>query len=157
MSGSLAQSNPRIFYGWFVVAGTFAVTFVGFGCAYTFSAFLPSLQQDFAASRGSISLVFSLAGFLYFALGMVSGPLADGWPQGAPYDVVVLEGATEVEPHALCQQLKDGGRLVCVQGSGPGCKAMLYRRSNGEVGGRAVFDAPAALLPGFAKTPVFAF
>ena len=77
MSGSLVQSSPRIFYGWFVVAGTFAVTFVGFGCAYTFSAFLPSLQQDFAASRGSISLVFSLAGFLYFALGMVSGPLAD--------------------------------------------------------------------------------
>jgi protein-L-isoaspartate(D-aspartate) O-methyltransferase len=88
---------------------------------------------------------------------VVSGPLAEGWPQGAPYDVVVLEGATEVVPHALCQQLKDGGRLVCVLGSGPGSKAMLYRRSDGEVGGRAVFDAPAALLPGFAKTPVFAF
>jgi hypothetical protein len=24
-------AKPRIFYGWFVVAGTFAVTFVGFG------------------------------------------------------------------------------------------------------------------------------
>jgi len=72
-------SKPRIFYGWFVVAGTFAVTFVGFGCAYTFSTFLPSLQHDFAASRGSVSLVFSLAGFVYFALGAVSGPLADKW------------------------------------------------------------------------------
>jgi MFS transporter, OFA family, oxalate/formate antiporter len=71
--------SPRVFYGWFVVAGTFAVTFVGFGSAYTFSAFLPSLQHDFAASRGSVSLVFSLAGFLYFALGIVSGPLADRW------------------------------------------------------------------------------
>ena len=88
---------------------------------------------------------------------VVSGPLADGWLQGAPYDVVVLEGATEVVPHALCEQLKDGGRLVCVLGSGPGSKAMLYRRSGGEVGGRPVFDASAALLPGFTKTPVFAF
>ena len=52
---------------------------------------------------------------------------------------------------------QDGGRLVCVLGSGPGSKAMLYRRSGGEVGGRAIFDATAALLPGFAKTPVFAF
>ena len=69
----------RVFYGWFVVAGAFAVTFVGFGSAYTFSAFLHSLQTDFAASRGSVSLVFSLAGFLYFALGIVSGPLADRW------------------------------------------------------------------------------
>src|SRR5580698_9552764 len=69
----------RVFYGWFVVAAAFAVTLVGFGCAYTFSAFVDSLQKDFAASRGSVSLVFSLAGFLYFGLGIVSGPLADRW------------------------------------------------------------------------------
>lgn len=55
------------------------MTFVGFGSAYTFSAFVESLQKDFAASRGSVSLVFSLAGFLYFGLGIVSGPLADRW------------------------------------------------------------------------------
>ena len=71
--------HPRLFRGWLVVAGTFAVTFVGFGSAYTFSAFVGSLQQEFGASRGSVSLVFSLAGFLYFALGIVSGPLADRW------------------------------------------------------------------------------
>ena len=69
----------RIFRGWFVVAAAFAVTFLGFGSAYTFSAFGESLQQDFAASRGSVSLVFSLAGFLYFGLGIVTGPLADRW------------------------------------------------------------------------------
>ena len=72
-----ASPNSRIFHGWFVVAAAFAVTFVGFGCAYTFSAFLEPLQRDFGASRGSVSLVFSLAGFLYFGLGIVSGPLAD--------------------------------------------------------------------------------
>src|SRR5471030_3237623 len=79
MSNKSARPNPRIFYGWFVVAGAFAVTFVGFGSAYTFSAFVGSLQRDFAASRGSVSLVFSLAGFLYFGMGIVSGPLADRW------------------------------------------------------------------------------
>lgn len=67
------------FYGWVVVAAAFAVTFVGFGSAYTFSAFVPSLQHDFGASRGAVSFVFSLAGFLYFALGVVSGRLADRW------------------------------------------------------------------------------
>jgi MFS transporter, OFA family, oxalate/formate antiporter len=72
-------STSRIFHGWLVVAGAFAVTFVGFGSAYTFSAFVESLQRDFGASRGSVSLVFSLAGFLYFGLGVVSGPLADRW------------------------------------------------------------------------------
>ncbi len=79
MSTGSAVSHPRIFYGWFVVAAAFAVTFVGLGSAYTFSAFVGPLQQDFGASRGSVSLVFSLAGFVYFALGMVSGPLSDRW------------------------------------------------------------------------------
>jgi MFS family permease len=74
--GAMLHPN-RIFYGWFVVAAAFGVTFIGFGSAYTFSAFVESLQRDFGASRGSVSLVFSLAGFLYFGLGVVSGPLAD--------------------------------------------------------------------------------
>jgi MFS family permease len=69
----------RPFYGWYVVAAAFAITGVGFGSAYSFSAFVDSLQRDFAASRGSVSLVFSLAGFLYFALGVISGPLGDRW------------------------------------------------------------------------------
>ncbi len=69
--------HPRLFYGWLVVASAFTVTFVGFGCVYSFSAFVESLERDFGGSRGSVSLVFSLAGFLYFGLGSISGPLAD--------------------------------------------------------------------------------
>ena len=69
----------RVFQGWWVVGGAFAVTFMGFGSAYTFSAFVGPLQAEFGATRGSVSLVFSLAGFLYFALGVLSGPLADRW------------------------------------------------------------------------------
>jgi MFS family permease len=76
-SSNPAPGKPHLFYGWVVVAAAFAVMVVGFGSAYSFSAFLASLQRDFDASRGSVSLVFSLAGFLYFGLGIVSGPLAD--------------------------------------------------------------------------------
>ena len=69
--------RPHVFYGWVVVAAGFAVTCVGFGCVYTFAAFVEPLQHEFGAARGSVSVVFSLAGFLYFCLGGVSGPLAD--------------------------------------------------------------------------------
>jgi len=89
----LAVAHP-IFYGWVVVAAAFAVMFVGFGSAYTFSAFVGSLQRDFAASRGSVSLVFSLAGFLYFGLGIVSGPLADRWgSRSLAFVGMILTGA----------------------------------------------------------------
>lgn len=64
-----ASSSRRVFRGWFVVVAAFAITFLGFGAACSFSAFLESLERDFSASRGSVSLVFSLAGFLYFGLG----------------------------------------------------------------------------------------
>ncbi len=40
---------------------------------------------------------------------VVSGSLVDGWAQGGPYDVIVLEGATEFEPQAFRNQLKEGG------------------------------------------------
>jgi len=79
MTTEAAPPGSGLFYGWFVVAAAFTITFIGFGSAYTFSAFLEPLQADFGASRGSVSLVFSLAGFLYFGLGIVSGSLADRW------------------------------------------------------------------------------
>lgn len=67
----------RIFYGWVVVAAAFLAMFTCFGAAYTFPAFFEPLSREFGATRGTVSLVFSAAGFLYFALGAVSGGLAD--------------------------------------------------------------------------------
>ncbi|GFN25707.1 oxalate:formate antiporter [Achromobacter denitrificans] len=76
-TGAAQPTASRIFHGWRVVAAAFAVTLLGFGSAYSFSAFVDALQRDFSATRGAVSLVFSLAGFLYFGFGVVSGPLAD--------------------------------------------------------------------------------
>ncbi len=75
----MKQAPTRVFYGWYVVAGAFGITFIGFGSAYTFSAFFQPLTEAFGVSRGAISFVFSIAGCLYFTLGVVSGPLADRW------------------------------------------------------------------------------
>lgn len=88
---------------------------------------------------------------------LVTGPLAEGWPSGSPYDVIFIEGAAEEVPPRLWRQLKDGGRLVCIFGAAPGSSATVYCRSGDELGGRAIFNAAAAILPGFAKAPAFAF
>src|SRR5262249_12089414 len=88
---------------------------------------------------------------------IVIGALARGCPIEAPYDLIVLQGATEVVPEALASELKEGGRLVCVLGSGPSAKAMLFRKVANEASGRVIFDAAAPLLPGFAKPAAFVF
>ena len=88
---------------------------------------------------------------------IVRGPLTRGCAGEGPYDVIVLQGSAEMVRAALFDQLKDGGRLVGVLGRGPTGKAMLYRRIEGELSGRPVFDAAAAPLPGFAKPHEFVF
>lgn len=130
------------------------------GCATGYSAaILGQIAGEVVALEEDADLAKAAADSLSSQpnITIKTGALASGWPQNAPYDAVVLEGATQVVPHALCEQLKNGGRLVCVLGAGPGAKAMIYTRGMGDVAGRPVFDAAASLLPGFAKTPVFAF
>jgi protein-L-isoaspartate(D-aspartate) O-methyltransferase len=87
----------------------------------------------------------------------VCGPLDAGWPALAPYDVILVNGAFEVEPDELFAQLTEGGRLVGILGGGHPGKAMLYRKDRGEIGGRVLFDASAPVLPAFRQAPAFVF
>jgi MFS family permease len=67
----------RLFHGWVVVGAAHAVMFVGFGSAYTFASFFEPLGVELDATRATLSLVFSIAGALYFLLGLPAGALAD--------------------------------------------------------------------------------
>jgi protein-L-isoaspartate(D-aspartate) O-methyltransferase len=88
---------------------------------------------------------------------IVTGPLTEGWPAAAPYDVIFVNGATEIVPQELARRLKAGGRLVVVLGRAPASQAMLYRCVGGDISGWPIFDAAAPVLPGFAAPPAFVF
>jgi protein-L-isoaspartate(D-aspartate) O-methyltransferase len=88
---------------------------------------------------------------------VVAGRLTQGWAAQAPYDVIFLNGATEIMPAELARQLKDRGRLVAVVGRPPTSRGMLYRSVAGDLSGWPIFDAAAPLLPGFAEPPAFVF
>jgi len=85
------------------------------------------------------------------------GPLTEGWPSAAPYDVILFNGAVEITPDAIGRQLKPSGQLACIFGGGPGAKATVYRLIEGRLVGRPIFDAAAPLLPGFVAPPAFVF
>lgn len=82
---------------------------------------------------------------------------ADGYPASAPYDVIVLNGATEIVPQRLYGQLRNGGRLVGVFATSRPARATIVTASHGDYGHRALFDAAAPLLPGMELVPAFVF
>jgi protein-L-isoaspartate(D-aspartate) O-methyltransferase len=83
--------------------------------------------------------------------------VAEGDPANAPYDVIVLDGATEIAPEGLYQQLKDGGRLVGVFALTQPPRATIVTRSHDEFGYRQLFDASVPVLPGLERRPAFVF
>ncbi|MEZ5994538.1 MAG: protein-L-isoaspartate O-methyltransferase [Hyphomonadaceae bacterium] len=87
----------------------------------------------------------------------VATALSEGWADGAPYDLIFLNGAAEVVPEAWLAQLAPGGRLGVIVRQGAAGSARIYTKTNGEAAYRAVFDAAPPVAPGLAMPPAFAF
>ena len=88
---------------------------------------------------------------------LVAGPLAKGHKSGAPYDLILIDGAVEQIPQALIDQLADGGRLAAGLIERGVQRLALGRRAGDGFGMIAFADAASAPLPGFARPPGFSF
>jgi len=88
---------------------------------------------------------------------VVNAPLQGGHASGGPYDVVLIEGSVDHVPASLFDQLKNGGRLVVVEGAGNSGKSMIYVKNDGIVSGRRAFNSAVKALPGFEKIAEFEF
>ena len=142
------------------VRGSDSVLDVGCGTGYS-SAVLARLAGSVVALEQDAALAQQAKAALAATDGrqvtVVTAPLTAGWPAAAPYDVIFVNGATEVVPETLGRQLKPDGRLACIFGRGPNGKAMIYRQIEGKLVGRSVFDAAAPVLPGFVAPLAFVF
>lgn len=62
-----------------------------------------------------------------------SGDGSTGWPEAAPFDVVLVGAAAPAVPEALVEQLCDGGRLLVPVGDGDDQELVrVVRRGGGE-------------------------
>ncbi len=93
---------------------------------------------------------------------LVAGPLAQGWAAGAPYDVILIDGAVEEVPDAILRQLRPtathgGGRLVTARRSGGVEQGVLGEMVGGALRFAAAFDCATPVLPAFRRVPGFVF
>jgi protein-L-isoaspartate(D-aspartate) O-methyltransferase len=80
-----------------------------------------------------------------------------GAPVDGPFDAIVLNGATEIEPTKLYGQLRIGGRLVGAFAAGRPHRVTVVTRSQCDLGRRVLFDASVPVLPGMHHAPEFVF
>lgn len=88
---------------------------------------------------------------------LVEAPLEDGYAAGAPYDVILVEGAVDSVPKPLLAQLAEAGRLIVVEGHGNAGFAVVYFNEDGRVSRRPAFNCSVRPLAGLAKAPSFSF
>jgi protein-L-isoaspartate(D-aspartate) O-methyltransferase len=76
-----------------------------------------------------------------------------GWPEHAPFDIIVVTAAPERVPEPLVEQLKPGGRLVVPVGSRYGVQELrlLEKESSGEL--RTTRVAPVRFVPLLREPP----
>lgn len=91
------------------------------------------------------------------SVSIVKGPLAAGWTKAAPYDLILIDGAVEMVPQAIIDQLADGGRLATAIDDRGVTRLVIGRRSGKGFGLVAFADAEAAPLPGFSRPKGFSF
>jgi protein-L-isoaspartate(D-aspartate) O-methyltransferase len=88
---------------------------------------------------------------------LVQGTLAEGAAAYGQYDIILIDAGVEVIPHALIRQLKSTGRILAVEMLRDGYgRATEWRKNGDALSALPLFDAVAAVLPGFAKPPLFA-
>jgi protein-L-isoaspartate(D-aspartate) O-methyltransferase len=87
----------------------------------------------------------------------VSTAAADGWPDEAPYDVMLLNGGAELVPEAWLAQLAPGGRLGVIVRQGAAGSARIYTRAGETTAFRVMFDAAPPIAPGLHRPKSFTF
>lgn len=88
---------------------------------------------------------------------LIEGPLTQGYAEGGPYDLIVIDGAVESIPDALVDQLVDGGRVATAILDRGVTRIAIGRRAGEAFGLAPISDTASTILPGFTKPRAFTF
>ena len=126
---------------------------VGSGTGYS-AAVLREIGLDVVALESDKVLASSA---MTAGIDTVAGELSKGWAKGAPYDLILLDGAVEEIPAVLVKQLAPDGRLAGAVIDRGVTRLVVGRCAKGALGLRSIADADVEALPGFERPRAFTF
>lgn len=126
---------------------------VGAGTGYS-AAVLQAMGLDVVALENAPELATQARAN---GLTVVEGSLEAGHKAGAPYDIILIDGAVEHIPEAITAQLADGGRLGSAVSDRGVTRLIVGRKAGGAFGYLSIGDAGVAALPGFTRPRTFTF
>ena len=88
---------------------------------------------------------------------VLDGPLEAGHAKAAPYDHILIDGAVELIPDAIVDQLAEGGRLGTALSDRGITRLIVGRKAGGAFGYLSIGDAGVPALPGFTRPRAFTF
>lgn len=136
---------------------------VGSATGYS-SAIISRLAQNVVAVEedSQLFLLARTALAAYSNIALVRDSLTQGVSHLSPYDAIVIEGAVQHIPQALCDQLREGGRLLTVEHAADAGIAVAglgrlveYKKRHGQLYKTTFGDANVPLLSSFATSAVF--
>jgi protein-L-isoaspartate(D-aspartate) O-methyltransferase len=144
----LAEARPR--------AGEKALV-IGAGTGYA-AAVLERLVGSVVAVEEDAALVAAAKQALSGSgVKLIEGSLAKGYKKGAPYDLILIDGAVGDVPQALIDQLAEGGRLAAGIVDQGVTRLSVGRKAGEGFGMLSYSDTAATILPGFSKPRAFTF
>ena len=148
LQSALLQEHERVLV---VGAGTgySAAVLDACGCRVT------ALEDDAALLAIAHSVLSAEAPYVK----LVSGPLAAGWPEQAPYDLILIDGAVPEIPPPLAMQIhQETGRiLAAICGEGRITQAVQAEATASGLGMTTMFDCATPPIPALRRAPIFAF
>jgi protein-L-isoaspartate(D-aspartate) O-methyltransferase len=108
---------------------------VGTGTGYE-AALLSELAREVVTIERHARLAeaarVNLQRLRYANVAVVNGDGSQGYPERAPYDRIIVAAASPHIPHALWEQLVEGGRMILPLGSPDLQEVTLARKENGQ-------------------------
>src|SRR3954454_25048217 len=126
---------------------------VGAGSGYS-AAVLSAIGLEVTAVESAPDLIEAAR---EQGISMIHGALDAGCAKDGPYDQILIDGAVEIIPDAIVDQLADGGRLGTAIVDRGITRLVVGRKAGNAFGYLSIGDAGVPALPGFSRPKAFIF